>query len=54
MDKKDLYAFFLNLRNKYEYDEIYELFNDDCHEITKLDINRIYRYIDYFTGKTGI
>jgi len=54
MDKKDLYAFFLNLRNKYEYDKIYELFNDDCHEITKVDINRIYRYIDYFTGKTGI
>ena len=53
MDKKDLYAFFINLRkkNNYQYEDIYELFNNDCHEITKLDINRLYRYIDHFTGK---
>ena len=53
MDKKDLYAFFINLRkqNNYRYEDIYELFNDDYHEITKLDINRVYRYIDHFTGK---
>jgi len=50
MDKKDLFSYFLYLRNTYTYEEIYELFNDDCHEITKLDINRLFRYIDYFTG----
>ena len=53
MDKKDLFAFFINLRkqHKYKLEDIYELFNDDCHEITKLDINRLFRYIDHFTGK---
>ena len=53
MDKKDLFAFFINLRKQYKYrlEDIYELFNDDYHEITKLDINRLFRYIDHFTGK---
>ena len=53
LDKKDLFAFFINLRKQYKYrlEDIYELFNDDYHEITKLDINRLFRYIDHFTGK---
>ena len=55
MDKKDLYAFFITLRKEYKckLDDIYELFNDDYHEITKLDISRLYRYIDHFTGKAN-
>ena len=48
MDKKDLFSFFLELRNKQDDNntEIMEIF-DNC-EITKLDINRIYRYIDKY------
>ena len=45
MDKNDMFSFFLNLRNTKEYDEIIEMFNDN-YEISKLDINRIYRYLD--------
>jgi hypothetical protein len=44
MDKKDLLTFFMNLRNKYTELEIIQLFEN--YEINKLDINRIYRYID--------
>ena len=47
LDKKDLYTYFLNLRNNYEYQEIIEMLNDK--EITKLDINRIYTFIDKYT-----
>ncbi|MAR51073.1 MAG: hypothetical protein CML42_08100 [Rhodobacteraceae bacterium] len=48
MDKNDMFSFFLNLRNTKEYDEIIEMFNDN-YEISKLDINRIYRYLDNYT-----
>jgi len=48
MDKKDAFTFFLDLRNKFTEDEIYELFNDN-YDINKLDINRIYRYLDRYT-----
>ena len=48
MDKNDMFSFFLNLRNNKEYDEIIEMFNDN-YEISKLDINRIYRYLDNYT-----
>jgi hypothetical protein len=48
MDKNDMFSFFLNLRNTKEYDEIIEMFNDN-YEINKLDINRIYRYLDNYT-----
>jgi len=44
MDQKDLFAFFLNLRDEKSEEEIYELFEN--YEINKLDINRIYRYLD--------
>jgi len=44
MDQKDLFAFFLNLRDNKTEEEIYELFEN--YEISKLDINRIYRYLD--------
>jgi len=47
MDKKDVFSFFLDLKNKYDDNEIAGLFEN--YEITKLDINRIYRYIDKFT-----
>jgi DNA polymerase III delta prime subunit len=46
MDKKDLFGFFYELSNTHENTEIINLL-DNC-EIVKLDINRIYRYIDKY------
>ena len=48
MDKKDLFAFFLDLKTKYTDAEILALFSEN-YEISKLDINRIYRYLDKYT-----
>ena len=48
MDKKDMFSYFLNLREKLSIDEIYELFDNDNYDINKLDINRIYRYLDCY------
>ena len=49
MDKKDMFAFFLDIRKKYPTgdSEILSLFEN--YEISKLDINRIYRYLDKYT-----
>jgi DNA polymerase III delta prime subunit len=49
MDKKDMFAFFLDIKNKYPAGdaEILSLFEN--YEISKLDINRIYRYLDKYT-----
>jgi len=54
MDKKDLFSFFLDLRSKQDDNntEIMEIF-DNC-EITKLDINRIYRYIDKYIKEDAV
>jgi len=46
MDIKDMFSYFLQLRNTYTVDEIIELFNNENYEIGKLDINRIYRFLD--------
>ena len=48
MDKKDLLAFFLDIKNKYTDSEIMELLEN--YDISKLDINRLYRYINNFTS----
>ena len=47
MDTKDLFSFFMDIKNKYNENEDCTLFEN--YEITKLDINRIYRYIDKYT-----
>ena len=47
MDTKDTFSFFLYLKNKYNDTEILLLFEN--YEITKLDISRIYRYLDKYT-----
>ena len=48
MDKKDVLGLFLDIRNKYSQEEdVYNLFEN--YDIGKLDINRIYRYIDRYT-----
>jgi len=46
MDKKDLFSFFIELKNNYDDVEILGLLEN--YEITKLDINRIYRYIEKY------
>ena len=47
LDKKDTFSFFLELRNNYSDEDIYGMF--DSYDIGKLDINRIYRYLDKYT-----
>ena len=53
MDRKDMLSCFIDLRNKYNEDEtaIFELFTN--YDITKLDISRLYRYIDKYVKDTG-
>jgi DNA polymerase III delta prime subunit len=46
MDKKDLFAYFLDLSKNTDDNDLNEIFEN--YEITKLDINRLYRYIDKF------
>jgi hypothetical protein len=46
MDKKDLFGFLISIKNSYDENQIYNLFEN--YEITKLDINRIYRYLDKY------
>ena len=48
MDKKDIFSFFLSLKSKHTDAEIIAML--EPHEITKLDINRIYRYIEKYTN----
>jgi DNA polymerase III delta prime subunit len=51
MDKKDLFAFFLELKNTHDDNQILMLFEN--YEISKLDINRIYRYIEKYTTENA-
>ena len=46
LDKKDLFSLFIKLEHLYENGTIYNYF--EKYEISKLDINRLYRYIDKF------
>ena len=46
MDKKDLFGFFIDLKNNSEDSEIVTLLEN--YEIGKLDVNRIYRYIEKY------
>ena len=50
MDQKDMFSFFMHIKTHYNEDEIYNML--ESYEITKLDINRIYRYLDKYTQKT--
>ena len=50
MDQKDLFSFFLYIRRLHNDEEIYSMLEN--YEVTKLDINRIYRYLDKYTQKT--
>jgi len=46
MDVKDMFSYFCHLKLTLELDEIIELFENNNYEINKLDINRIYRFLD--------
>ena len=47
MDKKDLFSFFIDIKEKsLNENELQSLFEN--YEISKLDINRIYRYLDKY------
>ena len=46
MDKKDLFGFFIELSNNHENSEIINILEES--EISKLDINRIYRYVEKY------
>ena len=46
MDKHDMFAFFLDLKNKYTINEIVSLCEN--YDISKLDVNRIYRYLEKY------
>lgn len=53
MDKKDLFAFFLTIKEKsLDENQLIELFEN--YEIGKLDINRIYRYIDKYIREDAL
>lgn len=45
-DKKDLFSLFIYLKTLNSEEEVYDLF--ETYEISKLDINRMYRYIDKY------
>jgi DNA polymerase III delta prime subunit len=53
MDKKDLFMFFFELKNKFTDENQLLLFFEN-YEISKLDINRIYRYIDKYTKENAV
>ena len=50
MDVKDMFSYFINLRNEHDLEYIIELFNNENYEINKLDLNRIYKFIDNVWG----
>ena len=53
MDKKDLFAFFLTIKEKsLDENQLLELFEN--YEIGKLDVNRIYRYIDKYIREDAL
>ena len=44
MDKSDIFIFFVYLKNKYTIDEIINILY--IYDINKLDINRLYKFIN--------
>ena len=48
MDKKDILGFFITIREEHSMNYIYDMFDNENYEMNKLDINRIYRFIDRY------
>ena len=56
MDKKDLFAFFIHLKKDNSSEQVFNKTVNNMIEkfdITKLDINRMYRYIEKYTIQTS-
>lgn len=47
LDKKDLFAYFRDLRDRYTEDEVAGMV--EHYDVSKLDVGRVYRYIDKHT-----
>jgi hypothetical protein len=52
MDKNDMFAFFLELKNKYKDPEIENVKIFENYNISKLDIKRLYKYLTTYTQET--
>ena len=52
MDKNDLIAFFMELKTTDNNEVINDLL--DNYDISKLEINRIYRYADKYVTETAV
>lgn len=52
MDKKDMFSFFLYIKKKHNDVELLDLF-ENC-DVSKLDINRIYRYLDKYIKEDAV
>ena len=52
MDIKDMFGYFAYIKKRYNLDgdELYNKFFES-YEITKLDISRMYRYLDYLNNE---
>ncbi len=48
MDRKDILGFFITIREDNTMNHIYDMFDNENYEMSKLDINRIYRFIDRY------
>jgi len=52
MDKKDLFSYFLFLKKKHKSQElIYDILASDNYDITKLEVSRLYRFLDKYYEK---
>ena len=51
MDQNDLFYFFLKLKETYQESDIYSIFED--LEISKLDINRVFRFLDKYMNENA-
>jgi hypothetical protein len=54
MDQKDMFSFFFNLKHKYNLNEeqIHEMLHS--YDVGKLDVSRIYRYLNKYFGIENI
>jgi DNA polymerase III delta prime subunit len=50
MDRQDMFCYFSNLKNTHSIEEIYTIFENDNYDISKLDINRIYKYLNIYSN----
>jgi len=49
MDKKDLFSYFLYLRKEHiTLEVIYDILASNNYDITKLEVSRLYRFLDKF------